>query len=368
VLLAATLALTLSGNVQTWWYHIQDLQLREQEAALETAALEYRVEVECDPGDQSYLTEWVEVKNVGLGHAEGVYILFKDTGVEVLDAGSEFPRDEVQIHVSETALQVETSPFMLNAGASYRLRMRLANYGSTDTGRVWQIFGIQQNNLEVTTASSVSRSAPYGYLEDLVGFPEVRTHQVGESESLEDVAEAYGLSIDSLINYNPLIAHRRPRPLQPGEILVVQPSACGQARAALTAPRDVWYPIGTHIVRSGENLFCIARAYGVEPWAIVDYNVLGGPNSVETGQEVVVPNVYGSLPPGRTCPPQFEMPAPGFWPYPSPPGCRYSHTVVAGENLYRISLRYGVSMYAIAQGNGITDFDSTLEGQILCIP
>lgn len=44
------------------------------------------------------------------------------------------------------------------------------------------------------------------------------------------------------------------------------------------------------------------------------------------------------------------------------------HLVQRGENLFRISLRYGVSMSAIAAANGITNFNLIYAGQRLVIP
>ena len=52
---------------------------------------------------------------------------------------------------------------------------------------------------------------------------------------------------------------------------------------------------------------------------------------------------------------------------PSPSGYLY-HTVQPGENLYRISLRYGVSMYAIMQANGLRNANYVYVGQVLRIP
>ena len=45
-----------------------------------------------------------------------------------------------------------------------------------------------------------------------------------------------------------------------------------------------------------------------------------------------------------------------------------THTVVAGENLYRIGLQYGISWVAIAQANGIKNPDRIFAGQVLDIP
>ncbi len=45
-----------------------------------------------------------------------------------------------------------------------------------------------------------------------------------------------------------------------------------------------------------------------------------------------------------------------------------THTVAAGENLYRIGLQYGISWVAIANANGITNPDRIYTGQVLDIP
>ena len=115
-------------------------------------------------------------------------------------------------------------------------------------------------------------------------------------------------------------------------------------------------------MQSGETLYCIARAYGVDPYAIATQNGILNPNIIHVGQVLAIPAVYKSLPAGRVCPRQFDGGTP------TPPTCRWYHTVVWGENLYRIALRYGVSMWAIAEVNGITNLSLIYAGQVLCIP
>jgi hypothetical protein len=79
---------------------------------------------------------------------------------------------------------------------------------------------------------------------------------------------------------------------------------------------------------------------------------------------LAIPNVPRTLPAGPVCQRQIDSPTPE----PSPSGCRWSHNVVWGENLYRISLRYGVDMWTIANANGITNVHLIRAGQVLCIP
>jgi LysM repeat protein len=119
--------------------------------------------------------------------------------------------------------------------------------------------------------------------------------------------------------------------------------------------------LGYHTVQPGETLFCIGRAYGVDPYAIAARSGILNPSVIRPGQVLTIPNVPRSLPPGRVCPRQFGDGTP-------PPGCRWHHTVARGENLYRISLRYGVNMWTIAEANHILNLHYIRAGQELCIP
>lgn len=48
--------------------------------------------------------------------------------------------------------------------------------------------------------------------------------------------------------------------------------------------------------------------------------------------------------------------------------CGVNHTVLKGQNLFRISLRYGVSMSAIAKANNLANVNRIYAGQTLLIP
>lgn len=59
----------------------------------------------------------------------------------------------------------------------------------------------------------------------------------------------------------------------------------------------------------------------------------------------------------------------GIVPPPQPPPPTYrTHVVQAGENLFRIALRYGVSMWDIARLNNILNLRLIYAGQVLLIP
>jgi len=108
-----------------------------------------------------------------------------------------------------------------------------------------------------------------------------------------------------------------------------------------------------HTVKSGETLFSIGRLYNVNPYSIAAANNIPYPYIIYPGQQLTVPT--GTTPPGPTPPPPSGQ-------------CRYRHTVRPGENLYRISLAYGVPMATIATANGIVNYNLIYAGQTLCIP
>jgi len=131
--------------------------------------------------------------------------------------------------------------------------------------------------------------------------------------------------------------------------------------AASAAPLE-WTILGYHTVRTGETLFCIARAYGVDPWAIASQNGILYPNWIYPGRVLAIPAVYMTLPAGPVCTPQFGGTPPG------PCTCAYYHTVASGDTLYRIALLYGVSMWRIAECNHIVNLNYIWAGDSLCIP
>lgn len=122
-----------------------------------------------------------------------------------------------------------------------------------------------------------------------------------------------------------------------------------------------WSILGYHTVQSGETLYCIARAYGVDPWAIASQNGVVNPNCIHPGMVLAIPNAYASLPGGRVCARQFGTGTPGC-------ACIDHYTIACGDTLTGISLAYGVSMWHIAECNNIINLNYIRAGEVLCIP
>lgn len=127
---------------------------------------------------------------------------------------------------------------------------------------------------------------------------------------------------------------------------------------------------GKHVVRAGETLYCIGRAYGVSPWAIASVNGIYAPYRLYIGRVLTIPNVpWTNVPAGPTCPRQFQGTPPAVTVTPPPPvGCRAIHVVVPGDTLYAISRKYGVNLWTLGAVNNIYNLNLIYVGQRLCIP
>jgi LysM repeat protein len=140
----------------------------------------------------------------------------------------------------------------------------------------------------------------------------------------------------------PTVAPPQPTPA-PQQTPQVQPTAPVNAQGNVV-----------HTVKSGETLFSIGRLYNVNPYAIAAANNIAYPYVIFPGQQLIIPTGT-TPPPGPTSPPPSGQ-------------CRFYHAVRPGENLYRISLTYGVPMSTIAAANGIVNYNLIFAGQTLCIP
>ncbi|MGA9347323.1 MAG: LysM domain-containing protein [Anaerolineae bacterium] len=101
----------------------------------------------------------------------------------------------------------------------------------------------------------------------------------------------------------------------------------------------------THIVQPGENLFRIALHYGMTYQALAAANGIVNPDFIYVGQSLTISAEAPAVPTGGKI-----------------------HVVQPGENLFRIALRYGTTVEAIAVANGISNVHLIYSGQRLRIP
>lgn len=125
----------------------------------------------------------------------------------------------------------------------------------------------------------------------------------------------------------------------------------------------------TYTVKGGDSLFAIALAYDTTVNEIMAQNPSREDEDIYPGDVLWLPNCDPSLS-------EAEMTAtaiatstgvPSLTPT-DIPNVANRHIVVAGDNLYQISLRYGVSMEAIIEINQLENPDALSIGQELLIP
>ena len=149
------------------------------------------------------------------------------------------------------------------------------------------------------------------------------TYIVKAGDNLYLIANNYGVNVADIINLNNLSSTI----LVPGQVLLI--------------PNSISYT--TYIVKKGDTLYGIGLSYGVSVDEIKTLNNLTS-NNLSIGQELLIPTdkVITET--------NYEV-----------------YTVVSGDTLYSIALRYGVSVNDIKALNNLTSNNLSI-GQRLQIP
>ncbi|RLD91324.1 MAG: hypothetical protein DRJ09_01425 [Bacteroidetes bacterium] len=95
-----------------------------------------------------------------------------------------------------------------------------------------------------------------------------------------------------------------------------------------------------HVMTPGENLSQVASQYGLSVGELLDMNNLSNPNSVSSGQSIIVKKLSGTSSP-------------------------LYHTVKQGETLYSIAKKYGVNITKLRELNNLTNRSLTPGQHIL---
>lgn len=117
-----------------------------------------------------------------------------------------------------------------------------------------------------------------------------------------------------------------------------------------------------HVVTAGETLLGIAIEYEMTVDEIMQLNDLKN-DLIFIGQELVIPQ--GTPTEAAVGTPEMTPVLPGT---PVPIGTSFVHLVQAGENLAWIADRYGITVDAIVEANGLKSTDWIYVGQRLIIP
>ncbi|MCB9640816.1 MAG: LysM peptidoglycan-binding domain-containing protein [Myxococcales bacterium] len=114
----------------------------------------------------------------------------------------------------------------------------------------------------------------------------------------------------------------------------------------------------TYTVQPGDNLGRIAQRFGTTVPALQQANGISNPDRIQVGQVLTIPgqNNTPAPPPVTSTTPAAPAPSAG------------SYTVRQGDTLFGIAQRFGTSVPALQQANGISNPNQIQVGQVLTLP
>jgi LysM repeat protein len=199
----------------------------------------------------------------------------------------------------------------------------------------------------------------------------VQEYRVQAGDSLNSIAARFGTTASTLQEFNGI---SNPNFIRVGQLIRI-PAAGGPAPAPEPTPAPTPTPAPEptpapapnpepeaqevqYRVQSGDTLLRIGAKFGVSPSVIQSFNNLTNPNMIRVGQLLRIPTSIS----GAAQEPVAAAPAPAPEPEPT------TYRVQAGDTLWGIARKFGVSSRALADLNGISNSNLIRIGQLLKIP
>lgn len=185
--------------------------------------------------------------------------------------------------------------------------------------------------------------------------PVWETVDPGRPVDLALLAKATGVSLNLLRKANPELRYGVTPP-SASYRLKVPANDAASVKAVLNDKKLALLRYYLHTVHSGDTLSALSRDYGAPISTIVQSNPGLRADMLRIGQVIVVPALRNVVPPAPPPPPKDNLVFSG------------SYTVVKGDTLWSISLRYNVQPEVLAAHNGL-GIDSVIrEGMTLRVP
>jgi membrane-bound lytic murein transglycosylase D len=195
---------------------------------------------------------------------------------------------------------------------------------------------------------------------------------------LQKLASGAGLSLEDIQALNPELRLTVTPREHDGYDLRIPPGSMETLRLAYASVPTAQPPsFKTHVARKGETLPRIARKYGVSVSAVASANSLSPRTRLMRGEEILIPEKpvkvavnksTAHAKSAKTSPKAIAKKAPANAVASAAPAKPKSYLVKAGDTLYRIALRHGVSVAEILAINGLGGSPAIKPGDKLKIP
>jgi murein DD-endopeptidase MepM/ murein hydrolase activator NlpD len=185
------------------------------------------------------------------------------------------------------------------------------------------------------------------------------TYTIQPGDTLFRIAQRFGLTTHALAAANNIANTNL---IYPGQVLAIPTGTPAPQPTAPqpSAPQPQSPPAtGTYTVRAGDTLSVIARNFGVDLAVLAAANQIANPSFIRVGQVLTIPGATAVSPPPQPSNPQ---PVPNN----APPAAN-TYTVRAGDTLYLIARKFGVSVQTLTAVNNISNSALIYPGQTLII-
>ncbi len=311
-----------------------------------------------------YYDEYRQI-SVETNAAGDIVTVFVRTTFDLPQKNNNIYLDEASLAVTGTALPTETPTLTPTSPPT-------ATPPPTATGVSVLPTPTQENDdlppgIEPTPIPSGTGEFPYQVLYRVVAGDTVGRLAQRYASTIDAIIEANGLNSEALIfvGQELVIPVQQLPSEQPTAIPTPLPTAAGiiptntpvggaQGTPAVGTGGPTT-PTGTfanYPVQPGDTLSRIAANYNATVATLAQLNGIVNPNLIRVGQVLRVPAVAQ---------PATSEP-------PTQPQTPRTHVVQPGQNLFRISLRYGVSVEELARVNNIANVNRIFVGQALTIP